>query len=154
MQRSMQPKDRNMPVFSRALILGAAALSLLAGVPALAADVEITIRDVQGSDGRIMVALYADEAAYAAQRQTMGSMLPAATGEVRAVFAGLPDGRYGIAVFHDIDGDEKLAANLLGYPTEPFGFGNDAEVRFSRPSFDAAAITVSGASTRTIVTLK
>jgi uncharacterized protein (DUF2141 family) len=70
------------------------------------------------------------------------------------VFAGLPDGRYGIAVFHDIDGDEKLGVNLLGYPTEPFGFGNDAEVRFSRPSFDAAAIAVSGASTRTVVTLK
>ena len=82
-----------------------------------------------------MVALYADEAAYTAARQTMGSMLPATAGEVRAVFAGLPDGRYGIAVFHDIDGDEKLGTNLLGYPTEPFGFGNDAEVRFSRPAF-------------------
>ena len=61
-----------------------------------------------------MVALYADEAAYTAQRQTMGSMLPATAGEVRAVFAGLPEGRYGIAVFHDIDGDEKLGTNLLG----------------------------------------
>jgi uncharacterized protein (DUF2141 family) len=148
----MQPKDRNMSVFSRTLILGAA-LSFLAGVPALAADVEITIRNVRSAEGRIMVALYADDDAYAAQRQTLGSMLPARTGEVRAVFAGLPDGRYGIAVFHDIDGDEKLGANLLGYPTEPFGFGNDAEVRFSRPAFDAAAIAVSGASTRTIVTL-
>ena len=143
-----------MSVFSRNLILGAAALSLLAGMPALAADAEITIRNVQSAEGRIMVALYADEAAYAAQRQTLGSMLPARTGEVRAVFAGLPDGRYGIAVFHDIDGDEKLGANLLGYPTEPFGFGNDAEVRFSRPAFGETAVSVSGAPTRTTVTLK
>ena len=150
----MQPKDLNMSVFSRTLILGTAALSFLASVPALAADVEITIRNVRSAEGRIMVALYADEAAYAAPRQTMGSMLPARTGEVRAVFAGLPDGRYGIAVFHDIDGDEKLGANLLGYPTEPFASATTRRSGSTRPAFDAAAIAVSGASTRTIVTLK
>lgn len=154
MQRSLQPKDRNMSAFSRFSVLGAAALALLVSAPALAADVEITIRNVRSADGRIMVALYADEAAYTAQRQTMGSMLPAKAGEVRAVFVGVPEGRYGIAVFHDIDSDEKLGTNLLGYPTEPFGFGNDAEVRFSRPAFSATAIAVSDAPTRTAVTLK
>jgi uncharacterized protein (DUF2141 family) len=154
MQRSLQSKDRNMSAFSRISVLGAAALVLLFSVPVLAADVEITIRNVRSADGRIMVALYADEAAYTAERQTMGSMLPATAGEVRAVFAGLPEGRYGIAVFHDIDSDEKLGTNVLGYPTEPFGFGNDAEVRFSRPAFSATAIMVSGAATRTVVTLK
>jgi uncharacterized protein (DUF2141 family) len=81
-------------------------------------------------------------------------MLPATAGEVKAVFAGLPEGRYAIAVFHDTDGDEKLGTNLLGYPTEPFGFGNDAEVRFSRPAFSATAIAVSDAPTRTAITLK
>jgi uncharacterized protein (DUF2141 family) len=153
MQRSMQPKDRNMSAFSRFSFLGAAALALLVSAPALAADVEINIRNVRSADGRIMVALYADEAAYTAGRQTMGSMLPAKAGEVRAMFVGIPDGRYGIAVFHDIDSDEKLGTNLLGYPTDPFGFGNDAEVRFSRPAFSATAIAVSGAATRTAVTL-
>jgi uncharacterized protein (DUF2141 family) len=154
MQRSLQPKDQNMSTFSRFSVLGAAALALLVSLPAQAADVEITIRNVHGAAGRIMVALYADEGAYKAERQTMGSMLPATPGEVKAVFVGLPEGRYGIAVFHDIDGDEKLNTNLLGYPTEPFGFGNDAEVRLSRPAFGETAITVSGAPTHATVTLK
>jgi uncharacterized protein (DUF2141 family) len=153
MQPSLQPKDQNMSAFSRFSALSAAALALLVSVPALAADVEITIRNVQSAAGRIMVALYVDEGAYKAERQTMGSMLPATPGEVKAVFVGLPEGRYGIAVFHDIDGDEKLNTNLLGYPTEPFGFGNDAEVRFSRPAFGETAVSVSGAPTRTTVTL-
>jgi uncharacterized protein (DUF2141 family) len=154
MQRSLQPKDRNMSPFSRFSASGIAALALLVSSPVLAADIEIAIRSVRSADGRVMVALYADESAYKAERQTMGSMLPATAGEMKAVFVGLPEGRYGIAVFHDIDGDEKLGANVLGYPTEPFGFGNDAEVRFSRPAFSAAAIEVSGALTRTAVTLK
>jgi uncharacterized protein (DUF2141 family) len=153
-QRALQPKDRNMSAFSRFSVLGATALALLVSAPVLAADVEISIRNVRSADGHIMVALYADEAAYTAQRQTMGSMLPATLGEVKAVFAGLPEGRYGIAVFHDIDGDEKLGTNVLGYPTEPFGFGNDPEVRFSRPAFNATAIAVSGSPTSTTVTLK
>ena len=143
-----------MPTCSRFSASGVAALTLLFSVPVLAADVEITIRNVRNADGHIMVALYADESAYTAEHQTMGSMLPATAGEVRAVFVGLPEGRYGIAVFHDIDSDEKLGTSVLGYPTEPFGFGNDAEVRFSRPAFSATAITVSSAATRTAVTLK
>jgi uncharacterized protein (DUF2141 family) len=76
MQRSMQPKDRNMSPFSRFSALGAAALALLVSAPVLAADVEITIRNVRSADGRIMVALYADEAAYTAGRQTMGACCP------------------------------------------------------------------------------
>src|SRR4051812_20948458 len=109
-----------MSAFSPFSVLGAAALALLVSAPALAADIEIAIRNVRSVDGRVMVALYADESAYKAERQTMGSMLPATAGEMKAVFVGLPEGRYGIAVFHDIDGDEKLGANVLGYPTEPF----------------------------------
>jgi uncharacterized protein (DUF2141 family) len=157
LQPLLQPKGQNMSVLSRSFALGSAALALLISipaVPAMAADVEITIRHVGSAAGRIMVALYADEDAYKAERRTMGSMLPATPGEVKAVFVGLPEGRYGIAVFHDIDGDEKLNTNLLGYPTEPFGFGNDAEVRFSRPAFGETAVSVSGAPTRTTVTLK
>ena len=61
--------------------------------------------------------------------------------------------RYAIAVYHDLDSDGQLARNLLNIPTEPFGFGNDAVVRFSQPGFEATATTVSGPLTRTSVTL-
>src|SRR4051812_4000835 len=88
-----------MTVSSSLSALSAAVLALLVGTPALAADIEIAIRNVRSAEGRIMIALYADQGAYEAQRQTAGSMLPATVGEVKAVFAGLPEGRYGIAVF-------------------------------------------------------
>jgi uncharacterized protein (DUF2141 family) len=73
---------------------------------------------------------------------------------MRTVFTDVPEGRYAIAAYHDLDDDAKLGRNLLGIPTEPFGFGNDAEVRFSQPGFEATSITVSGALTRTVVTLR
>lgn len=153
-----------MPRFTRAaalplsVVLSAATIG--AAPAARAADIEITVRNVRGAQGHVMVALYADEAAYAAGRQTAGCMLPAAagTGEaggaVRAVFAGLPEGRYGIAVYHDLDGDGKLDTNLLGIPTEPFGFGNDAPVRLSRPGFAETAVTLSAEPVSTTVTLR
>ena len=51
-------------------------------------------------------------------------------------------GRYGIKLFHDVDGDGVMATNIMGFPTEPFGFSNNAPVRMGPPDFAAAAFAV------------
>jgi len=71
-----------------------------------------------------------------------------------SLLSAVPERRYAIAAYHDLDDDAKLGRNLLGIPTEPFGFGNDAEVRFRAPGFEATSITVSGGLTRTFVALR
>ncbi|UEM20572.1 DUF2141 domain-containing protein [Skermanella mucosa] len=158
MPLSTRPANLPLAALPLAVLLGAFAIG--AAPAARAADIEITIRNVRDGQGHIMVALYADEAGYDARRQSAGCMLPAAGGagesgrEVKAVFVGLPEGRYGIAVYHDLDGDGKLGTNLLGIPTEPFGFGNDAPVRLSRPGFAETAVTLSAVPASTSVTLR
>ena len=60
-----------MSISTRRLRKGAAALAILiplSAQPALAGDVEITVRNVRAVGGHVMVALYADEAAYLAGR--------------------------------------------------------------------------------------
>ena len=57
-------------------------------------------------------------------------------------FAGLAAGRYVIKSFADENGNEKLDTNLVGLPTERYGFSNDAKGRMGPPSFDAAAVKV------------
>ena len=59
---------------------------------------------------------------------------PASKGEMRVVFAGLPPGEYAVAAFHDADGDGKLAQNIVGMPTEGFGFSNGATGFMDRPA--------------------
>ena len=70
------------------------------------------------------------------------------------VFRDLAPGRYGIAAIHDINGNGKLDSNLLGVPTEPFGFGNDAKVNFAPPDFADMAVTVGAGTVETSVTLR
>ena len=54
----------------------------------------------------------------------------------------VPPGRYGIAVIHDENENQKLDRNFLGIPKEGFGFANNRRVMLSAPSFQAASTEV------------
>lgn len=51
-------------------------------------------------------------------------------------------GTYAVAVLHDENENQKLDRNLLGIPTEGFGFSNNPRVFFAAPSFKKAEIHV------------
>ena len=55
-------------------------------------------------------------------------------------FDELPPGIYSIAVYHDINKNKVLDKNLLGIPTEIYGFSNNARRTFSAPSFQEAMV--------------
>ena len=50
----------------------------------------------------------------------------------------IPPGLYAIAVYHDVDSDGKMNRAIAGYPTEPYGFSNDARAIFGPPEFASA----------------
>lgn len=130
------------------------ALALFAStLPASAGELRATIRNVKPEQGRVMVGVYDTAESYARSRRFVGQMLPAAGAEVTAVFVGLPPGRYAIAVFQDLNGNESLDRSILGMPTEPYGFSRDAVVRFGPPDFEAMALEVGDGPAATVVTL-
>ena len=136
--------------------MGAAALALLAPAFASAADLTVRIEGVRSADGDIRVALH---------RRADGVDFPDSAGIVKAamrpagkagdlVFAGLAPGDYAVAAFHDEDRDGDLDTNLLGIPTEGYGFSNDARGMFGPPGFDSAAFTIRAGEERPAVTVK
>ncbi len=46
----------------------------------------------------------------------------------------LPKGRYAISAFHDLNSNNKLDKNMVGLPTEKYGFSNNARGTFGPPS--------------------
>ena len=56
------------------------------------------------------------------------------------VFENIPAGEYGIAAFQDIDKNNDLKTNFIGFPTEPIGFSNDARIKMGPPSFEDAKV--------------
>ena len=53
-------------------------------------------------------------------------------------FDNLPEGEYALAIYQDENRNKILDKNLLGVPTEIYGFSNNARRSFSAPSFQDA----------------
>lgn len=132
----------------------AAALAGLTASGALAGELRLTIHDVRSDQGRVMVALHDGAATFLTEQRRDGQALAARPGAMEAVFAGLPAGRYGVAVYHDENGNGRLDCNLVGVPNEGFGFGNNAVGIMGPPGFDAATITIGEGVTVSALTLR
>lgn len=148
-----------------ALILGSLA-AMLATRGVAAGELRLTVKGVRSSEGELLIGLYDNAAGFkhaianASNRGMMpdkgrlvGMSLRARPGEQSVVFPDLSPGRYAVIVIHDENDDGRLDKNLLGLPTEGYGFGNDAKVFLAAPSFDAAAIPIATADVAASVTL-
>lgn len=128
------------------MVLRSLTLSLiLVTGTASAGEIEVTVRQVRPGAGPVMVALYDSASAYADDHRFAGQQLSAAAPEIRASFRDLPAGRYGVAVFQDLDSDGKLSTNFFGLPTEPFGFAGDPDSSRGKPVFERFAVPVPAA---------
>jgi uncharacterized protein (DUF2141 family) len=140
---------------TRTIFIALAALGLATAAAAQpAGDLTVSF-NVSDRTGQVMVALYPSQAAYDADKDGQLRAVPVGEGAVAATFQGLAPGRYAVKSFHDVNGDGKMAQNLMGMPTEPYGFSNNAVVRFGPPGWDAAAFDVGpGANAQTITLLR
>ena len=115
----------------------------VAATTAYAADVRVTIEGVASAEGKVMAALFDKAAEFPRGKMSVGNMAPAAVGAVKVVFADVPPGKYVISVYHDVNGNQRLDANMVGIPSEPYGFSRDARGKMGPPSFDDAVFEVS-----------
>lgn len=118
--------------------------------------VVIRVNGVQATKGgAISVGFFTKEDFPRVSRQAFGTRCDVTAESMEVVFEQVPAGEYGVAVFQDIDKNQVLRTNLIGVPTEPVGFSNDARIRFGPPSFDDARITVvSGETLKLVIQLR
>jgi len=89
--------------------------------------------------GDVLVSLFADQAGWEANDALRGITRAADSARIEISMDGLAPGTYAIKAFHDINGNGELDTNLVGIPTEPYGFSNGQAGRFGPPSFEAAS---------------
>ncbi|MEO0981600.1 MAG: DUF2141 domain-containing protein [Pseudomonadota bacterium] len=46
------------------------------------------------------------------------------------------DGPFGVAIYHDQNGNRTMDRNFIGIPREPFGLSNNPRLRLARPKFE------------------
>ena len=142
------------------IFLALAAGAVLSGVPALAssenrgaaqaAELTVAVSGVNSGNGRVFVALHRVKAGVKFPDQkgaVAGAWRMAGKGGFSITFTGLAPGRYAVNGFHDDNGNGDLDTNLLGIPTEGYGFGNGATGTFGPASFDDSSIELKSAAT-------
>ncbi len=107
--------------------------------------------DVAAPTGQVRVALFDSAEAYAGRGAPVAqSQVDVAAGQRDAVFIDLKPGTYAAKIFHDVDGDGRMATNPFGMPTEPYGFTNNARGNMGPAGWDRAQVAVTGATAQTI----
>ena len=114
----------------------AAAVGLFGACGAQAATVTVAFEGVRSDQGNVLASLCGDAATFMKSCPGHQGLAKAATGETVMTFRDVPPGRYALQAFHDENGDFRAEV-----PPEGYAYGNDA---IYPPSFDAAAIQVSG----------
>lgn len=107
---------------------------------ASAADLQVTVVDGPPVPAVLYLALFDSAEAMANNQPLASQKLELRDGAAQTVFTGLSAGRYAIRSFADENGNGKLDTNIVGLPTERYGFSNNARGRMGPPSFDAATV--------------
>jgi uncharacterized protein (DUF2141 family) len=71
---------------------------------------------------------------------------PTAGMTLTAQLPGITYGEYAIATYQDMDGDGKIGKNLIGIPTDPYGFSKNYHPKIKAPAFKDCSFNYDEAS--------
>ncbi len=125
----------------RAAIIGASLVLTALSSAASAAVVEVAVTGVIQARGHIHVDLCTQETFLKDNCPYAGTAV-ATPGSTVVTITGVPPGEYAAQVFHDEHDDGTVHRTVLGIPTEPIGFSNDAPLHLRGPKFKEAAFAV------------
>jgi uncharacterized protein (DUF2141 family) len=116
----------------------------------------IHVNGVRSAAGNVTVVLYGDKPAdfLASGKRLDRKRVPARIGTVGLCLALPRPGTYAIALYHDEDGDKRIGRNLLGLPTEGYGFSRDAPTALGLPAFNDVAFSAAAGVTTLEITMR
>jgi uncharacterized protein (DUF2141 family) len=112
----------------------------------------VRVDNVRPDQGEVRVAMFA-EGAWLSETPVAALRTSGSAASVTLRLAAPSAGRYGLAAYQDLNGDGELSRNMIGLPTEPYAFSNNAPLRFGPPAFSDAALNLDGDS-ETVLTLR
>lgn len=129
------------------------AVLMIAHLPAIACaqttcpGIHVKILNIRNSTGAVACALFESPVGFPTEflhSATNIMIIKVRNTQARCDFEDIAPGTYALAVIHDENMNGKLDTNLLGSPTEGYGFSNDATALLGAPSFSAACLQYDG----------
>ncbi len=101
----------------------------------------VTITNIKNTQGKsIRLAVFNSKGNFPNDKSVKEVELKATTSTIKFEVE-LHFGEYAIAVFHDVNSNEKLDKNMFGVPKEPYGFSQNFKPKFSAPVFNDCKFT-------------
>ena len=109
---------------------------------ASAADLRVKVTGIQATTGTISLMVVDSDAAWNGKGQPVTGRHAKVSGDTLEIdFADLKPGKYAIRLMHDENDNGKLDTNMIGMPTEGYGFSNNPRV-MRAAHFDEAVFEV------------
>ena len=104
------------------------------------ASLTIKITGITPPHGLIQLALYNNPDDFPKEGREYKVLKIQACGKtISCTINNLPPGKYAIALFHDLNQDGICNKNILGFPTEGYGFSNNIKPKLGAPPFRKVA---------------
>ena len=118
---------------------------------AQAASLELTVTGLNRVEGHVLVAVFDQAEVWLKGKPLRSARAKVEGGEIKLQLDDLPEGAtLALSVVHDLNDNKRLDMNVIGMPTEPYGFSNNASGTFGPPSFEAAKLVLNGSAKHSI----
>ena len=99
----------------------------------------LTVIGFESNEGKAMIAIFNSEEDYSETGEKFKSIaLEIEDQKCEWIIDDLPYGEYAIKLFHDENGNGKMDRNMLGIPSEDYGFSNNASGSFGPADYEDA----------------
>ena len=103
----------------------------------------VNISNISKAKGNLEIGIFNTKKGFLKEgNQYLKKKIKVAGNTLSHTFENLPKGNYAVAVFHDENQNNKCDTNLIGIPTEGFGFSNNFRPKISAPSFEQTKVLV------------
>ena len=126
----------------------------LAAQSAAVASLTVRITGLSSAKGQVKIALFNSSESWLGDHPAASSTVPVESLTVTWKFSDIPQGDYGIALFHDENKNGKMDKNFLGIPQEAYGFSNNQRVVLGPPKWDKSKFAVKGSSSEISIEVK
>ena len=119
--------------------------------------IHVQVLNIRNSTGTVDCALFESPEGFPTEvlrSATNVMVIKVRQTQARCDFEDIPPGRYALAVIHDENMNGKLDTNMLGIPTEGYGFSNDVTGLFGAPAFSAASFAYDGRNLELTISLQ
>ena len=103
----------------------------------------VEVSDLVTDKGSVYLGLYNKKDGFLKENTAFANAKVKTTGnKISYTFKNLPLGDYAVAVYQDVNNNGKCDRNMIGYPTEGFGFSKNYRPKLSAPTFDDVKIAI------------